>query len=199
MLRRLVPIVLLVIGAAVAARADSPLTSTPFWKAYQDVPEVRQAHDIERLNTHLAYYLLSKAPIDRKAAVINALSWNFYGRQNAALFREVLGIKYKLPPASVDPRLTAEETFCLGYLTALDDYFHPKPALAMVEKARARLPKSFTVAIVDALIRAQVNFSHFERLWPIVRRVLDDRRLVEDMRPAGREIIVRYMRLYQKY
>lgn len=178
--------------------ADSPLTSTNFWKAYKDVPAVVQAHDIERLNTTLAYYLISPAnSIDKKAAVINALTWDFNGKQNAMLFREVLGIKYKVAPAQVDRRLNADEVFCLAYLTALDDYFHVEKALALAEKARARNPKSFTVAMVAALTRAQSRFSDQKSLYGITQPVFDDRKLVQDMRPAGRAIIAEYMRLYK--
>lgn len=182
------------------ACADSPLTSTGFWKAYSDVPQVATAHDIGRLTTKLAQYLSSTAPIDRKAAVINALSWDCYGKQNAALFREVLGQKYKCAPSAVDGRLAPDETFCLAYLVALDDYFHPQPAVRLAGQARQRLPRSFTVAVVTMLMQAQIEMhaNHWDRIWPMTRAVLDDRGLRADMRPAARDIIVAYMRLYNK-
>lgn len=187
----------IVIGWPPQARADSPLTSTNFWRAYRDVPEVVVAHDIERLNTRLACYLLSKAPIDRKAAVVNALSWNLHGHDNATLFREVLSQKYKTPPATVDARLTADECFCLAYLTALDDYLHPQRAATLAARARRGLPRSFTAAMVDALVQAQMALPHFDRVWRAVQPVLDDRHLVMDMRPAARALIVDYLRLYR--
>lgn len=195
--RILLAVTTIMMAWSLPARADSPLTSTEFWKAYRNVPEVALAHDIERLNTRLANYLLSKAPIDRKAAVVNALAWNFHGRENAVLFRDVLSQKYKMAPAAVEARLTPEECFCLAYLTALDDYFHPQRASKLAARARKGLPRSFTVAMVGALIRAQMEMRRLEKVWPMVQPVLDDRHLVQDMRPAGRAIIVDYLRLYR--
>lgn len=179
------------------AWADSPLTSTMFWKAYRDVPQVLEAQDIGRLNTRLGYYLLSRAPLDKKAAVINALSWNYEGRQNAMLFREILEQKYKT--AAFEPRMSAEETFCLGYLTALDDYFHPERAAAYLDQARRRLPRSYTVAMVRGLNRGQMHFSNFKQVWADTAEVVNDKTLVKDLRPRAVAIVLDYMRGYRKY
>lgn len=195
-MRKLFQLLLLLLWVWPAA-ADSPLTSTDFWRAYRDLPEVALAHDIERLNTRLGHYLLSRAPLDRKAAVINALSWNFHGRQNAVLFREMLEQKYSA--GQVDRRMNGDELFCMGYLLALDDYFHAERALPWMHKARKAHPKSFTVALVAALVEAQTRFQHFEQLWPLTESVLLDRTLRRDMRPRGVNIVVDYMKLYRKY
>jgi hypothetical protein len=198
-MKKLFTTLTLLLAAVGSARADSPLTSTNFWKAYRDIPAVRQAHDIERLDTTLANYLLSKRnSIAKKAAVINALNWNYNGLQNAMLFREVLGQKYKLAPGRVDARLTADETFCLAYLTAMDDYFHVNASLKMADRARLRNPKSFTVAIVDALIRCQSEFKTPTKLWPVISAVLDNPQLTQDMRPRAKEAIKEYMHLYAR-
>lgn len=186
--------ILLLLGIlALGAWADSPLTSTDFWRAYRELPQVKEAHDIERLNTRLANFLLdAKKPIDQKAAVINALSWNFYGRQNAMLFREVLAQKYKCNPEVVEPRLSSSELFCLAYLTALDDYFNVKPALKLSAQARKRNPTSYTVAIVDGLIRSQTKME-----WAPIAAVIGDRNLKMDLRPKANQIILNYMKLYR--
>lgn len=189
-------ICLLFLLLAPQAWGDSPLTSTDFWKAYQDVPEVQLSHDIERLNTRLAYYLMdTRNSIDKKAAVINALSWKIDGKENAMLFREVLAIKYKTD--RVEKRLSADETFCLGYLTALDDYFHPEPSWKFLQQARKRSPKSFTVAIVTALVDGQIHFSEQNKVWGPTAAVLNDKTLKQDMRAAAKDTIVRYMSLYK--
>lgn len=187
-------IVLLILLCA-PAWADSPLTSTMFWKAYRDVPQVVEAHDIGRLNTRLGYYLLSGAPLDKKAAVINALSWNYEGRENAMLFREILEQKYKT--RAFEGRLTGEETFCLGYLTALDDYFHPEKAAPYLDRARAKLPRSFTVAMVRGLNQGQLHFKDFKQVWADTAVVLNNRALVRDLRPQAVKIVVDYMKLYE--
>jgi hypothetical protein len=185
--------------ASLPAWADSPLTSTNFWTAYKDVPEVATAHDIERLNTKLGYYLLSNASIDKKAAVINALSWNYNGRQNAQLFTEILGQKYKTTDkAQLDKKINAQERFCLAYLTALDDYFNVDKAMVMAKQARRQLNNSFTVAIITELIEAQQSPGGATPLWKYVEPVFNDKKLKQDLRPAGRKVIFDYMALYKK-
>jgi hypothetical protein len=198
-LARLLAGLTLLATSATAGFADSPITSTNFWRAYADVPEVKMANDIERLNTKLGNYLSSdKVSIDKKAAVINALSWNFHGKENATLFMEILAQKYKTQDATlIDAKLSAEDRFCLGFLTAQDDYFHVGTALKQVKKAQKSLPNSFTVAVVTGLIEAQDNFKG-QKLWPYVAPVLESKKLKDDMRPAARKAIYDYMVLYKK-
>lgn len=54
--------------------ADSPITSTDFYRAYTDVSIVKTAKEKGVMDKEIANYLhSSKNPIDVKAAVINAL------------------------------------------------------------------------------------------------------------------------------
>ena len=77
--------------------ADSPITSTDFYKAYLHIPEVEEAHEIGVLSEEIAEYLLgSENSLDKKAAVINALSWDFDGKINAFLFKRYLNAKYQV-------------------------------------------------------------------------------------------------------
>ena len=194
-MNRLLRVLLLILCCLGWAWADSPLTSTPIWKGYRDLPEVALARDIERLNTRLAYYLLSSASLDKKVAVVNALSWNYEGKQNAMLFREVLAQKYKTE--KFDTRLSGEERLCLAYLTSMDDYFHVDKAYELARQAQKQLPHSFTAAMVTALIEAQKDFSQQDRLWAIVQPVFSSKTLKADMRPAARQEIYNYMVLYK--
>ncbi|MBT9582394.1 hypothetical protein IV102_03525 [bacterium] len=183
---------LLLLGLLVApGYGDSPLTSTDFWQVYSDVPQVVSAHELGELNQSLSEYLLSNASIDRKAALINGLGWNADGKQNARLFREALVKKYASP--NVDSKLSAEEAFCLGYLTALDDYRKPQPALPYLRKAHLARPRSYTIAIVEALARAQET-SNSDEGWQIVARLSDDKQLNKDLRGGARDAIFDYMR-----
>lgn len=175
---------------AVPSLADSPLTSTDFWQVYTDVPQVVSAHELGELNESLCAYLLSSATIDRKAAVINALGWNIDGKQNAVIFREALVKKYASP--DLESKWSAEEAFCLGYLMAMDDYQHSEPALPYLRKAHQAKPRSYTVAIVEALVQAQ-NTTDFEEGWRIVARLQQDKRLNKDLRGGARAAILEYM------
>ncbi len=180
---------LLMLALTLPSLADSPLTSTDIWEAYQDMPNVVLARKVRLLDSELGAYLLSPISIDRKAAVINALSWDIKGKDNAQRFRKLLEEKYCTP--QFDSRLSAQESFCLGYLMALDHYQDVSAALPYLEAARKALPKSFTVAIVTALAQAQQT-SDFEAATAIVQRVLQNRSLRQDLRGRSRELIAEY-------
>jgi hypothetical protein len=181
------------------AFADSPVTSTDFHRAYPDSEHVRAANDEKTLTADLAE-LLARGDIalDEKAAIINALGWES-GTTHVEAFKRHLTSRYdpKRAERGID-LLSGEEAFVLGYLMLLGDYFHPEEALPHLAYARARLPKSFTVAVVHALAEAQADMDkNWCKVWRRAEGVLDDRKLVRDMRPAAVEIIREYMALYQ--
>jgi hypothetical protein len=175
-------------------RADSPLTSASFSDAYLDVPIIRQARDTGVMTQRFADYLSSPLiPLDYKAALCNALGWRLEGRENAELYRRFLARQLA---ANLRP-LASDEYLCLGYLTALDNYFEPQKALPLLEIARQGNTRSFTLAIVYAMTQAQAAFdSNWTQVWRATRRVELDRRLEPDMRPEARRIIFDYMNLY---
>ena len=177
-------------------RADSPLTSTPFSDAYLDVPIIRQAKDAGVMNQRFADYLSSPlVGIDHKAALCNALGWRLEGKENARLYRRFLARQLT---AHLRP-LTSDEYFCLGYLAALDNYFRPQKAMPLLETARKSNTRSFTIAIVCALVRAQAALdSDWTQVWRAARRVELDRRLEPDMRPEAVRIIFDYLNLYRE-
>ena len=175
--------------------ADSPLTSTDFWSAYADVPQVVKASESKKLDDSLDEFLLSKVSIDRKAALINALGFDVDDkRKNAPHFRATLAKKYS---GDLEGQLTADESFCLGYLMALDSYHEAAPAMPYLEKAHKRRPHSFTIAIVQALVSCQAG-SNSSVWWEMIRKVLDDKELYPDLRGRARDVIIEYMSLYRK-
>lgn len=191
--------ILLLLVLTLPVYADSPLTATSFWEAYGDLPLVQRAHEQRQLDEKMTGFLLSTAPLDQKAALINALSWE--GRGNAGIFRQALARKYKLPEEQAVKQLTPHQNFCLGYLTAQENYSATRFATPFVKAARRGLPRSFTVAVIEAVIESQdpMMMGHWEKVWPPLERVCQNRRLEMDMRPAGKEGILKYMRLYQEY
>jgi hypothetical protein len=180
--------------------ADSPLTSTPFSEAYQDYELVQRAKRAGILDLDMAAYLSSvSAPVDIKAALINALSWDINGKNNALLYRYFLGVKYGKTIAVLDPAtLTADEVFSLGYLTALDDYFRPEKALPFLKTAQSRKPESLTVALVLGLTQAQAAFdSNWCLMWRRVKAPATNTDLQPDLRPQAKAIILDYMQGYE--
>src|SRR3990170_773368 len=127
--------------------ADSPITATKFYEAYMDVKMVERAHLEGVMGLEIAEFLTSpENPIDVKAAVINALSWRFDGKSNAELYAYYLALLYHVSITELDTEfLSADEIFCIGYLTAMDDYFHPEKALPILEEAYKTMGNSFTV------------------------------------------------------
>ena len=191
---------LLILAFFVAFWADSPITSTDFAQAYSDVAMVKQADKIRTLDLEIAAYLDDpEVAVDCKAAVINALSWDIDGKHNAELFKYYLALRHQKTLSQLQTEdLTGDELFCLGYLTVMDDYFNPDPALPYLEEARRKNPKSFTVAIITALVQAQkLMDTDWGAVWKVTERVLEDKSLKSDMRSKAKQVIVDYMVLYR--
>ena len=184
------------------SRADSPITATDFYKAYADVKMVKRAHLEGVMGLEIAEFLSSpENPIDVKAAVINAISWKFEGKSNAELYAYYLALLYHLPVSELNTDfLGADETFCLGYLTAIDDYFHPEFAIPLLEEARKSINDSFTVSIISVVVKAQAAFdSDWCEVWREIKAVLENSALKQDLRPEATKIILDYMVLYKEY
>lgn len=184
------------------SQADSPITATDFYEAYKDVKMVQRAHLEGVMGVEIAEFLSSpENPIDHKAAVINALSWRFEGKSNAELYTYYLGLLYHMSITELDTDfLSADEIFCLGYLVAMDDYFHPENAIVLLEEAQRMMKESFTVSMVLALVRAQIAFEQdWCEAWKIIEQVLQNADLKQDLRPEAKKIIVNYMILYREY
>jgi hypothetical protein len=187
---------LIVLGAPRTARADSPLTSTDFYEAYLDVPMVARAHAVGHMTPEIAVYLESPVnPLDARVAVVNALGWDFHGKQDADTFAR---LAWGRPAAAVIPApLRGDELLVLGYLEVMDDYFHPARGLAVLEKAKDKLPHSLTVAAIVGLARAQrdmdKSFCTAGRDWSAV---VDDTSLQQELRPQAVAAIQSYMGAY---
>jgi len=184
------------------SHADSPITATKFYEAYLDVKMVERAHLEGVMGLEIAEFLTSpEKPIDVKAAVINALSWRFDGKNNAELYAYYLALLYHVSVAELDTEfLSVDEIFCMGYLTAMDDYFHPEKALPILEEAHKTMGNSFTVSIILAIAKAQRAFdSDWCEVWKLTEAVLQNKELNQDLRPEAIKMIVDYMILYKEY
>jgi len=182
--------------------ADSPITATDFYEAYMDVKMVERAHLEGVMGLEIAEFLTSpENSIDVKAAVINALSWKFDGKNNAELYAYYLALLYHVSVTELDTEfLSADEIFCIGYLTVMDDYFHPEKALPILEEAYKTMGNSFTVSIILAIAKAQRAFdSDWCEVWKLTEAVLQNKELNQDLRPEATKMIVDYMVLYKEY
>ncbi len=172
--------------------ADSPLTSTQFSKAYQDISIVKKASDLGKVTSTIANYLYDpKNPIDIKAAVINAMSWDIDGKTNAKIYCKLM-YKKSLEDINVN-KLSGDQQFCIGYMLALDDYFHTDTALKYLKSAEKKLHGSFTVSIIRALTE-EMSLDGNE--WTAIEKVLNNSKVSIDMRQDAINIILDYMALY---
>ena len=188
---------------SIKVHADSPVTSTPFSDAYMDIEIVKKARAEGTLNSEMAGYLSSKKnPIDKKAALINALSWKYGGKDNAKRYLAYLEEIYRVSPGNLDINtLRGDEIFCLGYLTLMDDYFHPEKALPLLEKAWKKMKDSFTISMILTIARAQKVMganTDWCKLWSTTEKVLQNKKLKYDLRAKAKQIILNYMTLYKE-
>ncbi|RMH69113.1 MAG: DUF1311 domain-containing protein [Gemmatimonadetes bacterium] len=193
-------IVIIIILNISSGYADSPLTSTPFYQAYQDVDIVVQARSNRVLSPEIAQFLSDPAkPIDVKAAIINALGWDIEGTSYAVTYKQYLQTKYNLTDdAQLMEKCQADELFCWGYLTALSDYFHPEQALPLLEAAKAKNPTSLTVNLIYTLTVTQgLSVEDWCDRWELPRAVVESTTLTPDLRQPAITIIMDYMQLYE--
>lgn len=191
-MKKILFIVVMVFGF-ILAKADSPLTSTEFYKAYMDHEMVLAARSANgQITEEIMKFLWKKNPIDEKMAVINALGWSLEGQSNYDKYREYLnkhGMKKK--------KRKAQNLLVLAYLKALDNYFDCTDALAIAKQALNMNPDSYTFNIIYGLIKAQIELNVS---WCNVYKATDDVRqntaLVQDMRSEAITIIFDYMDLY---
>lgn len=198
-----------------SAKADSPLTSIDLATPYQDIDIVSETLNNKKLESKVLKFLLSNAPLDEKAAVINALGWNFDGQNNASLFliELVKSKNIKLSNITLND-LNASEKFVLGYLLAMDDYFYLSPIdkninqflggitpTEFLSQAIVGLPNNFTIHFINSLIEAQKNMeSSWCNVYQIPESVLT--KFPEHKRNLRQKAIdnaMDYINLYAEY
>lgn len=197
------------------ARADSPLTSTQLADAYQDLPIVQMARRRKVADGEVLAFLISDAPTDQKAAVINALGWDIKGQRNGYRFVAGLAAARGLTLQALRlQHLRPVDRFVLGYLLAMDDYFKLSPLsqtgqealwqaspLQLVSQAAYALPEDFTVHFVRSIVQGQGAFS---RSWCSI--YLEPQRILaqfpvqqRNMRSQAVDRAMQYLKNYESY
>ena len=171
--------------------ADSP----DFSKAYMDIPMVKKVAEDGLMSPEIAKFISSKkTPLDIRAATINALSWNSDDADNAEIYSKLL---YKKSLADLNTAtLNGDELFNLGFLIFMDDYFHPENAIPYLEGAQKKIKSSFTVSVILGIARAQIALDSCNA-WKEAKKVLENKNLIQDLRPAAKEVIVDYMSVHE--
>jgi len=179
--------------------AGSPLTSTNIHEAYKDSAIIQLALKTEgKLTFALMNYLSdTKKPIELKIALINALGWDFNGKNNSTLFYEYLKENQNLKDIN---ETSADILICYAYLKALDNYFDVDDAIKFAQKAKLKKKNSYTINIICALIEAQKAMgSDWCEVYNLTNNVRINDALQIDMKEDAIKIIFEYMDLYKDY
>ncbi|HEY9652984.1 MAG TPA: hypothetical protein V6C95_20175 [Coleofasciculaceae cyanobacterium] len=215
---RLIPCIPAIIGCIVAtapaALADSPLTSTDFADAYQDVNVVQQA-ERNGLNERVLKALSDpKVPQDVRAAIVNEIGWSNEPQQNATIYLDYIARRHNTGPSEITlDMLTPQEAMALGYLLAMDNRFYlnqpiggpgevqQTDALSIVEAAVAKAPQDFSVALIHSLIQSQHEFDRGPANWcavyETVQGTVEEFQGARNMRPQAVDIIMDYIGIYE--
>jgi hypothetical protein len=201
MMRNALLSLFLLLGVVFNSQADSPLTSTYFAETYNDEDIVNQALLAKgQLTVPLMDYLVNEAnPIAVKLAVINALGWQYEGKNNCATFLKYLGKKKKMKtPEKVLKKGSAHDIICMAYLKAMDNYFDVKEAAKWSRVAQEIEPYSYSLHLIAAVIQAQEAFdTDWCKVFQLTDAVRNNTNLEVDMRDQSYAIIYEYMDLYQ--
>ncbi len=203
-MKRLLTVIILLV-AFTAAWADSPLTSTHFADAYSDHPMVQMA--CEEMQNNISVTLLNfladkHQPVDVRLAVINKIGWNFDGTMVGAQLGEYLMGRYKAKTEKkLAKKLDAGTLAVYAYAKAMSNYFDVTAASEMGHQAvKKNKDKSFSVALISALIDAQVYLdTDWSKIYPALAKVLHDGSLKLDMRQEAIDNIMEYINLYSEY
>ncbi len=198
-----VTVLLILCTSQLLVYADNPITNSTFYNAYEDIPEVKKALKQGILDEELADFLLDvKRPLGHAAAVINALSWDFEGKNNSQYLVKYLTKQDDTFPKRLERgEVSGRILFVLGYLRGMDNYFEVSQAAKWLANAKTKIPESFTVSIIYAIVEGQVRFISGKTscdTWEFIKDSIDAFPGNRDMRKDAVKYILNYMELYKK-
>lgn len=182
--------------------ADSPLTSTEFYKAYAQNAIIKKTIQARgQLTPELVAYLTNSSnPIALKMAVINGLGWNYKEKNNASIFLHYLIQKKEFGnETDFRNRANGQQLICYAYLKALDNYFDVNVALQLANLPQLKTEKSLTIQLIRGLIQAQQNLSKSPcAIYTEMHKIQLDKSLKQDLNATALKIIFEYIGLYKK-
>lgn len=195
-----------ILAATLSSFADSPLTSTDFYKAYAGESIVQAAMKCNGVVSKevMAYLNSDKNPIAVKLAAINAVYMcadEFDARKNSDAF-----VKYLLKNGFQDENGiiglgSASLLTSLAYMMAMDDYSNVQPAADIIYCALDKDPQSLSVNMVTVLIVVQSfmdDYNKWGKIYPLVNSVKEDKNLKQDLNKEAVDIIMDYISLYNE-
>ncbi len=182
--------------------ADSPLTSTPFYKGYLDMAIIKEAAKSNGSITEkqLQFLTNSKNPIAVKLALINSLGWNTKGKSNAPKYlKYIYQQNPKLNNHNFINKASAKELICYAYIKALDNYFNVKSASVFAKQAMRKAPTSYSIHLIGSLIQVQgANAKNWCSIYTKMTQVRNSTKLKLDIRPKSMQVVYSYTDIYKK-
>lgn len=183
--------------------ADSPLTSTEFYKGYLDIAIIKEASKSDGIITkkQLQFLTNSKNPIAIKLALINGLGWDTKGKSNAPkylayLFEKQPLLNYK----NFYNKATATQLICYAYLKAMDDYFNVKSASVFARQAMLKAPTTYSIHLIGTLIQVQgAKQNNWCSVYTKINQVRTNKKLQLDMRLISEAAVFGYTDGYKEY
>jgi hypothetical protein len=184
--------------------ADSPLTSTDFYKGYLDIAIIKTAAKSNGKITEqqLQFLTNAKNPIAIKLALINSLGWDTKGKSNGPEYLEYLFEKQpQLNYKNFINKASATQLICYAYLKAMDDYFNVKSASVFARQAMRKATTSFSIHLIGTLIQVQplLNSKKWCAIYTKMNQVRTDKKLQLDMRLISTAAILSYTDGYKEY
>ena len=194
--------------------ADSPLTSTPFWMAYEDVKEVKYAKENGLDKKVLKQLTGKKLSCDVKLAMINCFGWgsgytstfeDYLIENRKGLTREVF--KYLKEESDDMPEeneqtklLTTDDLVCWAYLRAMDNYDMPYYSMRGAFVAYWRDQKNMSAGVVWCLIVSQMALmGDWCKIWESSQQFIIEAEYESNLfRDEAVTIIMEYMSLYEQ-
>ncbi|MBD3638756.1 MAG: hypothetical protein HUJ25_15490 [Crocinitomicaceae bacterium] len=155
---------------ALISSADSPLTDTPFWLAYEDDKNVSYARENGLDKKVLKLLTGKKLTCDVKLAIINSFGWesgytqtfeDYLLEKRKGLDREVF--KYLKSDSQEMPEeteqtelLTTDDLVCWSYLRAMDNYQSPQHSMKGAFLAYWRDTTNMSAGVVWCLVVSQM-------------------------------------------
>ena len=183
--------------------ADSPLTSTDFYKAYLEVPMVKEALSSKDIisNGIMEYINDDANPLDVKLAIINAIGWDHKGMMISKMYFMTVMQKKKYKSdfggeySAFESSATTDELICYSYMKALDNYFDVVDAFEMAGVAIRKSPDSFAVNMIYNLIKSQGLTSYGENCYAskLFLTLNNNPKLKMDMSKESMSYIFEYM------
>jgi hypothetical protein len=208
-------LLIVIVFFTVSSYADSPLTSTPFYKAYSEVKEVKYALEKGLDNKMLKFLGSNKANIVTKIAVINALSWgneDLVGKFEAYLLKKRKGLTSAVfdqlrivansKPEETDQTklLTADDLICWVYLQVMGDYNNPAMGMRAGFIGFMRDKESMAHMVPFSLIASQKAFdTNWCNVYQIPHKTLEeDTYTKNNISDEALKIIMDYINMYKQ-